>query len=138
MNRNSFMIPLGLFLLLSIIATSLSLAQAKYDIKEMTPEVQAALDGRRERFNELRGLKADGKVGENNRGYVELLKDDTAAKSLVDAENHDRKTVYKTIEKQNNLTDAMATIEKVFAQVQQEKAQPGDKIQDEDGRWVTK
>jgi len=110
----------------------------QYDLKEMTPEVQAALDSRRDRFEELRQFKNQGIIGENNRGYVEVLGDDPAAESLVQAENRDRKIVYTTVEKQNNLTDALETIEKVFAQVQREKVQPGDKIQTEDGQWVTK
>lgn len=110
----------------------------QYDIKEMTPEVQAALDHRRNRFEKLRELKARGIVGENNQGYVEVLADEPDAQSIIEAENRDRQVVYTTVEKQNNLTNAMATIEKVFAQVQREKAQPGDKIQDENGQWLTK
>ena len=110
----------------------------QYDIKEMTPEVKTALESRKDRFEELRQLKASGVVGENNRGYVEALLNDAAAKTLVDAENQDRKTIYQTIEQQNNLTDALGTIEKVFADVQRGKAGPGDKIQDESGSWTAK
>jgi len=113
-------------------------AGGQYDLKEMTPEVQAALDNRRDRFEQLRELKAKGIVGENNRGYVEALEGDPQAESVVQAENRDRRIVYTTVEKQNNLTDALSTIEKVFAQVQREKSQPGEKIQSEDGTWVTK
>ena len=115
-----------------------SFAQGKYSIKEMTPEVQAALDNRRDRFDQLRNLKAKGIIGENNRGYVEVLTSDAAASDLVNAENRDRKLIYKTVETQNDLTDALATIEKVFAQVQSDKASPGDKIQDENGHWMNK
>ena len=130
-----------LFLLMAgtvILKSSPSFAEAQYKIKEMTPEVQAALDARKGRFDKLRELKAKGLIGENNRGYVEALGDDPEAKSLADAENKDRKFIYKTIGEQNNLTDAMATIEKVFAQVQRDKAIPGDKIQQDDGQWTTK
>ena len=112
--------------------------ETQYKIQEMTPEVQAALDGRKARFEELRALKDKGIIGENNSGYVEALSDDQQAKDLVRAENKDRKFIYKTIEQQNNLTDAMETIEKVFAQVQHDKAIAGDKIQDNNGQWVTK
>ena len=112
--------------------------QTQYNIKEMTPEVQAALEARKARFEQLRALKDQGLMGENNHGYVEALRDDEQAKTLAEAENKDRKFIYKTIEQQNNLTDAMATIEKVFAQVQQDKAITGDKIQQENGQWVTK
>ena len=116
----------------------LSFAEGQYNIKEMTPEVQAALDNRRDRFDQLRSLKAKGIIGENNHGYVELLSQDAVAQNLVDAENRDRGLIYKTIETQNNLSDALGTIEKVFAQVQREKASPGDKIQDENGNWVSR
>ena len=113
-------------------------AENQYDIKEMTPEVKTALENRKNRFEDLRQLKSERIVGENNRGYVEALSDDAAAKALVNAENQDRKAIYKTIEEQNNLIDALGTIEKVFADVQRGKASPGDKIQDESGSWVTK
>ena len=77
-------------------------AQAQYNIKEMTPEVQAALEARKARYEQLRSLKDKGSIGENNHGYVEALGDDTEAKALAEAENKDRKFIYKTIEQQNN------------------------------------
>ena len=111
-------------------------AQANYSIKQMTPEVEAALNNRRDRFDALRELKSKGSIGENNSGYVEALSPD--AQDAATAENNDRKVIYQTIAEQNNLKDAIGTIEKVFAQVQREKAQAGDKIQQEDGSWTTK
>jgi uncharacterized protein YdbL (DUF1318 family) len=112
---------------------------ATYDIKEMTPEIKAALDNRRDRFEQLRAYKEKGVIGENNRGYVELLTDDPEAKSLVEAENKDRRLIYKTILQQNNLADSeLGKVEAAFAQVQKEKANPGDKIEDADGNWMTK
>jgi len=112
---------------------------ATYDIKEMTPEVKAALDNRRNRFDSLRQFKTKGLIGENNRGYVEVLQDNSEAKSLAEAENKDRKFIYQTIVKQNNLPEnALATIEEVFAQVQRDKASQGDKIQQPNGQWITK
>ena len=113
-------------------------ADAKYSIKQMTPQVEAALQNRRDRYDKLAELKQKGSIGENNQGYVELLGTDEAAKALVEAENQDRKIIYQTIAAQNDLKDEIATIEKVFAQVQRDKAQSGDRIQDEDGHWITK
>lgn len=139
-----FRTRLKIFLVLNLFLTVLFFkipgvfAEAKYNIKEMTPEVQTALDNRRSRFDQLQALKAKGTMGENNHGYVEALGNDSAAKSLAEAENRDRKFIYKTIEQQNGLSDAMETIEKVFAQVQREKANAGDKIQNEDGSWAAK
>ena len=142
MTRKSNM-PLIFIMLVLGIAATISLPQkafadGKYDIKEMTPEVKAALENRRGRFDRLKELKAKGAVGENNRGYVEALSDDPDAQSLVESENQDRRIIYQTIEAQNNLAGAMETIEKVFAQVQRDKASPGDKIQNENGEWVVK
>lgn len=113
-------------------------AQTEYTIKEMTPQVQAALENRRARFETLRQYKAQGSIGENNRGYVEALTEDAEAQALAKAENADRKVIYQAIADQNGLTDAIATIESVFAQVQRDKAATGDKIQNENGEWTVK
>jgi len=104
---------------------SLAAAQENYSIKEMTTKVEQALDGRRNRYDELSVLKASGIIGENNQGYVEVLKEGKEVQSLVDAENQDRRVIYQTIAEQNDLMDARKTIEKVFAQVQRDKAQSG-------------
>ncbi len=128
------------FVLMMALSVCPSLLAASYDIKEMTPEVKSALDSRRGRFEQLSALKAAGKVGENNKGYVEVLSGGgVGAEGLVSAENSDRKTIYKTIVAQNGLPgDALSTVEKVFAQVQRDKAAPGDSIQNESGAWVKK
>lgn len=114
------------------------MAASKYSIKEMTPEVKAALDSRRERFEQLEQLKSSGTVGENNKGYVEVLVNKGNAKAIVSAENKDRKVIYLTIASQNGLEEALSTIEDVFAQVQRDKADSGEKIQDIDGKWIVK
>ena len=115
-----------------------SSAQANYDLKEMTPEVQLALDNRRDHFEQLKELKMQGIIGENNRGYVDLLKENPVAKALVEKENKDRRVIYSAIAEQNNLAGALRTIEGVFAQVQRDKAASGEKIQNENGEWTTK
>ncbi len=113
-------------------------AAGKYAIKQMTPEVQSALDHRRERFEQLDALKSSGAIGENNKGYVEVLDNQGDAKALAAAENKDRKVIYQTIAEQNGLQDAVGTIESVFGQVQFDKASSGQKVQNEDGQWITK
>jgi len=113
-------------------------ALAGYSIKSMTPEVKQALDGRKERFSELRALKMSGAIGENNRGYVEVLKGASNARSIASEENRDRKVIYQTIAEQNGLEGALSTIESAFAQVQADKASAGDKIQEANGSWTTK
>ncbi len=129
----------GMLVILAIGLTPLPAgAEAKYSLKEMTPEVGAALDARRARFDNLADLKSKGMAGEDNRGYVKALVSAPEVEAVVDAENNDRKLVYTTIAQQNDLAGEMATIEKVFAEVQRDKAKPGEKVQDDNGQWVTK
>ncbi len=113
-------------------------AEAKYALKEMTPEVSAALEARRARFDNLADLKSKGMVGEDNQGYVKALVSAPEVEEAVAAENNDRTVVYTTIAAQNDLAGEMSTIEKVFAEVQRDKAKPGEKIQDGNGQWVAK
>jgi uncharacterized protein YdbL (DUF1318 family) len=125
------------FILLA--ACGMSFAQGTYDIKEMTPEVKSALEARKVRFGELKALKAQGFVGESNRGYTEALGGGAYVMTLVADENKDRKFVYQTIVDQNGLNEgALAAVESVFAGVQRDKASPGDKVQDAAGTWMTK
>ena len=110
-----------------------------YDIKAMTPEVKAALEARKARFSDIKAMKAKGLVGENNRGYVQVLGDGAGVQAAVNAENADRKVVYEAIVEQNQLGDGvLATVEAVFASVQRDKAVPGEKIQQSSGEWSTK
>jgi uncharacterized protein len=127
---------ISIFVLIGVVGVSTAFAEAKYSIKKMTPDVQQALDQRRDRFDQLRQLKSTGALGENNRGYVEVLKNEGPAQSIASAENNDRRTIFQTIAEQNGLQGALATIEAVFAQVQRDKADAGDQIQMPDGRWV--
>lgn len=107
-------------------------------LKYTTPEVQRALDSRRDRFQQLKDYKAKGLVGEDNEGHVKAFPSDPDLKGLVDAENQDRETIYRTIVEQNNLApDAIAAIRSTFAEVQREKAESGEKIQLPSGEWST-
>ena len=102
----------------------------------MTPAVKSALESRKARFNDIKALKAQGIVGENNHGYVQALSGGADVKALVNAENKDRKAVYEAIVEQNGLdAGALTTVEKVFARVQRDKADHGEKVQDENGNW---
>ncbi len=121
-----------------LVLASAAFAQG-YDIKTMTPQVRSALEARKERFSELKALKANGQVGENNRGYAEALGGGADVRGLVSAENKDRKAVYQAIVEQNELAGgAIATVEAVFAGVQREKAVAGEKVQLPSGEWTTK
>lgn len=111
----------------------------QYDIKEMTPAVQNAISGRQARYTDIQSLKSSGVLGENNRGYVEVLQPSGNAGMTAEAENRDRKTIYQTIAEQNNLGKAgIATIEAIFAEVIRGKAQSGDSVQLPSGEWIKK
>ena len=117
----------------------LAYAEGGYDLKEITPQVQAALNGRSSRYRQLAGMKAIGKVGEDNEGHVKNLCNCNNVDALVSAENRDREVIYQAIVTQNNLpANSIYTVRSVFADVQNEKAKPGEKVQLQNGEWVTK
>ena len=123
----------GLFLACSVARA------AQYDIKTMTPEVQAALSNRQARYESLQQLKSQGTLGENNHGYVDVLNATPGASEIAGAENGDRRTIYQTITEQNNLGAAgVGVVETVFAEVHHEKSAPGQSIQTASGEWVQK
>jgi uncharacterized protein YdbL (DUF1318 family) len=108
-----------------------------YDIKEMTPEIQQSLSGRQARYGQLKQLKSSGAIGENNEGYVEALSG--PGNSVASAENADRRVIYSAIVQQNNLGGSgLAQVQKVFAEVQRDKATAGESIQLASGEWTKK
>jgi hypothetical protein len=114
-------------------------AEGGYDLKEITPPVKAALDGRAGRYQKLSKLKATGQVGEDNEGHVKNLGGDPDTASLVQAENRDREVIYQAIVQQNNLPpNSIFTVRSVFGEVQYSKARPGEKVQLANGEWTAK
>jgi len=82
-------------------------------------------------------LKADGLVGENNKGYLEFVPG--AAKkdpNTVSAENNDRQAVYGAIAKQQ-CTSPQLVGERRASQIGQ-KASSGSWLQDPSGKWYKK
>ncbi|MBZ0167384.1 MAG: YdbL family protein, partial [Candidatus Omnitrophica bacterium] len=105
-----------IFVLICLVALPIMLVSPgsvwakEYNIKQMTAEVTVALENRRERYDRLMELKKKGVVGENNKGYVSVLKHDPQVAELVKAENKDRKVIYQTIADQNGLIDAIGVV----------------------------
>lgn len=81
-------------------------------------------------------LKARGVVGENNQGFLEMLKGQTEKKEIVQAENNDRRTIYGHIGKKTGAT-AQVVGQRRAIQIA-EKASPGEWLQDASGKWYTK
>ena len=114
-------------------------AARAYDIRRMTPETEQAFTNRKSRHEELRRFKAEGRIRENNHGYVEVLDKSSALEGLARAENADRRIIYTAIVEQNGLgPNGMPQVEAVFAGVRRDKAKPGDWIQLPSGAWVQK
>ena len=132
-------IVLASFILSLTLSSPFLLASANYDIKEMTPEVTQALNGRKARYQELQSAKAKGWIGESNQALVKALKNSSEAFDIVSAENSDRQVIYRTIAEQHHLGAAgLSQVRVAFAETQRDRARPGDFIQDDSGRWTQK
>ncbi|RJQ78097.1 MAG: DUF1318 domain-containing protein [Desulfobacteraceae bacterium] len=95
------------------------------------------LKGRmRERLPIIVDLKTRGVVGENNQGYLHMLKGQTEKAAVVTAENEDRRAIYDQIGKQTG-TSAVVVGQRRAIQIA-EKASPGEWIQDAAGNWHQK
>ena len=89
-----------------------------------------------ERLPTIRALKAKGLVGENNKGYLEFVGSKQENADVVEAENKDRKKVYKAIAKQQGTT--VELVGKHRAIQIANKAQAGELLQDAKGKWYKK
>ena len=90
-----------------------------------------------ERKPKIETLKKAGSIGENKAGYLEAMKDAKLSEDdskLIEAENADRKTVYTAVAKQEKTT--VDKVGEIRAKQIRSKANEGDFIQEEDGKWV--
>lgn len=106
-------------------------------IKQMTPELENAIQGRRERAARIREYKSAGAVGENKLALVETRDSDLLTKkpdeirAAVKDENKDRMTIYREIARQNNenTIEGLESVQLAWAEVNRAKSKPGDWIQ---------
>lgn len=106
---------LAVFLIITSV-TMPSVLAANYDIKQMTPEIKRAIEGRQSRYTELQVAKQAGTVRENSQGLV------SGNSGLVNAENKDRMVIYRAIVEQNNLGAAgLDLVQKTFAETIRER-----------------
>jgi uncharacterized protein YdbL (DUF1318 family) len=94
---------------------------------------QGIKDRFKERLPVIVELKTAGIVGENNLGYLEFRGAVKKNEDVVNAENEDRKKIYEAIAKKENTTAEL--VGKLRAKKIAEKAEPGDWLQDEKGKW---
>jgi len=81
-------------------------------------------------------LKAQGLVGENNRGYLEFRTEQKPKADIVEAENKDRLEVYKAIAARQNATPEFVGQARAAQIAGKEPA--GYWIQDSGGAWKRK
>ena len=81
-------------------------------------------------------LKAKGIVGENTSGYLEFTGTNREKNDVVTAENDDRRSIYGTIAKQEGAT--IEFVGKRRAQQIAKRANKGEWLQDESGKWHRK
>lgn len=112
---------------LSILLISSALAVA--GSKEIKARIKA-------RLPVINTLKSDGIIGENNKGYLEFIKNNKSKKDVVNAENQDRKKIYSAIAKQQGVT--VDLVGKRRAKQIANRATPGHWIQDPKGKWYQK
>ncbi len=122
MNRTKARLILFILSILLICSSSLFAQEIKERFKERLPVIVE--------------LKEAGIVGENNLGYLEFRGAVKKNEDVVNAENADRKKVYEAIAKKENTTAEL--VGKLRAKQIAEKADPGDWLQDENGKWYKK
>lgn len=99
----------------------------------MAEDIKARM---RARLPVLVNLKAKGIVGENNQGFLTALKSAGDKKSVVDAENKDRRKIYNAIAKKQGTTPALVGQRRAMQIAK--KADPGTMIQNAAGKWGKK
>jgi len=119
------------------------------ELKKM-PNVVKAFQARSARRGKVNALLSSNKVGEGNKGMLVARGDLTAAdKSVMNAENKDRKTIIKgmttAILKLNNLNNTPANDKKIypeaaeqFAATRRDASKSGWSVQLPNGKWARK
>jgi len=119
--RCSLIVTFLLSTTLAVFAANLS--EVKNAMKERQPAIEA--------------LWAAGKIGENNKGFVEARADlSEGQKKMVQAENADRKIVYQAIARSTNTTPDQVGVQRAL-QISK-RAAKGLWLQDADGKWFRK
>ncbi len=89
-----------------------------------------------DRLPAVNRAKTEGHLGENNRGYLEVLRKDAGVTALADAENADRQKVYESIARDAK-TDADAVGRQRARQIA-DRSRAGIMLQTADGTWYAK
>jgi uncharacterized protein YdbL (DUF1318 family) len=108
------------------------------DLNMTSPEIARIAEQLRNRNDQIQALKSKGRVGENNRGYVDLRdtgktgdpKERNEVQRVVAAENKDRKDLYQEVARNNKDKNvSVAEVERVYAAQRLKRAKPGEIVQ---------
>jgi uncharacterized protein YdbL (DUF1318 family) len=120
----------------SLLALAMLLPAARATAATREEELRKSFE---QRYPQLAELKKAGTIGETYEGYVALVDErskDEEAKAVVEAENTERKELYKLIaEKEGTTREKVAerNAKRAF-----EKAKPGEYLKGPDGKWKKK
>jgi uncharacterized protein len=89
-----------------------------------------------ERLPQIDALKADGSVGEDNRGFLSVREARGNATEVVSAENADRRVVYESIARQTG--SSADVVGRARARQIASQSAAGVWLQGEDGNWYRK
>ena len=114
------------------------------DINVSTAAIRALKESMRQRAAQLKPFMSAGNVGIGSDGLLVVrgldgvpLNTQATIRRLVEAENRDRRSLYREIAKANNFgDDRIPDIQKIFAETWIQKAEPGWYIQQPNGQWT--
>jgi hypothetical protein len=81
-------------------------------------------------------LKAEGIIGEDNKGFLAFVGSAQKKVDIVASENEDRRQVYAAIAKQQGTT--VELVGALRSRQIAENASPGEWLQNEKGEWIQK
>jgi uncharacterized protein YdbL (DUF1318 family) len=113
------------------------------DINVSTPAIRALKESMRVRATQLKPFLSAGQVGIGSDGLLVVrnldgvpLNTQATIRRLLEAENRDRRSLYREIAKANNFGDErIPDIQRIFAETWIQKAEPGWWIQQPGGQW---
>ncbi|RKY17879.1 MAG: hypothetical protein DRP90_06240 [Planctomycetota bacterium] len=116
------------------------------DIGKTNKEIDEIKKRMKERYDKhLLAFYDKGNVGEKIDGYLAIrnfdglnIKQKALLKKLVNAENADRKAVYKLVAKLNKVPDQVSKVAAIFAKKWRDAAKPDHWVQDDSGTWMKK
>ena len=89
-----------------------------------------------DRLPTIVALKEKGTLGENNKGYLEYVGNVKNKENVVNAENNDRKKIYKEIAKKQGVSASLVGERRAKQIVG--NAKPGYWLQNSKGKWYKK